>query len=702
MKLLRAHFKNFRLLKDVRIEFSTDPKKKITVIRAANNSGKTTMLTALQWGLFGDEALPNGGKHYRLHPTDTATVAGTKVEVSVEIEYEVVSRSGPQTYRISRSVVEEVSGNEWIRRNPVVLLYQQTRAGSNEIDNPDAHLRPLLPSELREIFFTDGDRALTFIEGARGEQMKKVEGAIRSLLGLGIVEEAILHVKQASGRINAKVRDAGGQKDELDKLAARIAAIDLELPEKVSQKENAHREKLRLEDFEREADKALSAALSKGNKDELAKALEDVQKDWSRADKDVKQASRDHSGLFKSHLLAKSLLEARLVSAKSILDGLHRKGDIPNKAIPIFEERLNQPSCICGESLLESDPHGQKRRDHIKHLIEASRSSDALKERVSELYYSSQNLFGPGAAKEWKGQYSEIFERRQRANQRLQESGEKERDIEARIAKLPDVDIQQLRESRDRYRQQAQDAHTKETRLQRDIENLTSELKEKSELRGKLLNTDEKGRKLLSELQVASDVQEVLNNALYSMKTTELKSVSNKMNALFLEMIGAEDEQRAIIQKAEITEEFRIIVHGQNGRLLDPSQDLNGASRRALTISFILALTTVSEVVAPNVIDTPLGMTTGYVKRAIIRRAADESSQLILFLTHDEILGCENILDELAGKIQTMTNPTLYPKVIRNNPGTTEARAMICGCDHRGQCRICELSEDREQVRASA
>ncbi len=46
--------------------------------------------------------------------------------------------------------------------------------------------------------------------------------------------------------------------------------------------------------------------------------------------------------------------------------------------------------------------------------------------------------------------------------------------------------------------------------------------------------------------------------------------------------------------------------------------DLNGASRRALTLAFILAFTRVSGVKAPNVIDTPLGMTSGIVKRAML------------------------------------------------------------------------------------
>lgn len=39
-------------------------------------------------------------------------------------------------------------------------------------------------------------------------------------------------------------------------------------------------------------------------------------------------------------------------------------------------------------------------------------------------------------------------------------------------------------------------------------------------------------------------------------------------------------------------------------------------------------------------------MTSGYVKRSILRTAVRESAQLVLFLTHDEIAGCEDIIDE--------------------------------------------------------
>jgi len=225
--------------------------------------------------------------------------------------------------------------------------------------------------------------------------------------------------------------------------------------------------------------------------------------------------------------------------------------------------------------------------------------------------------------------------------------------------------------------------------LQRDREGLTQE-------RDRLLREQKKGARILAELEVTQDVTSVLQSAYDRITNEELRKVSELMNSIFLEMIGADPEQGAIVRRAEISTEFDIIVYGPSDRTLNPDRDLNGASRRALTLAFILALTKVSEVEAPNVIDTPLGMTSGYVKRSILRTAVRESAQLVLFLTHDEIAGCEEIIDEAAGAVFTLTNPAHYPKMLVNDPGITERKVLRCECNHRSECQLCQRRTDAE------
>lgn len=214
--------------------------------------------------------------------------------------------------------------------------------------------------------------------------------------------------------------------------------------------------------------------------------------------------------------------------------------------------------------------------------------------------------------------------------------------------------------------------------------------------RDNLLREQKKGAHILAELEVTQDIERVLRNAYDRITNEELVKVSSLMNSIFLEMIGADPEQGAIIQQAEISKDFDIVVYGPNARTLNPDRDLNGASRRALTLAFILALTKVSEVEAPNVIDTPLGMMSGYVKRSVLRTAIRESSQLVLFLTRSEITDCEEILDQKADRVITLTNPVHYPRMLVNDPQVDERTILRCECNHRQECRLCQRQLDSD------
>ena len=692
MKLLRAHIENFRLLRELTFEFATGATRNVTVIRAANESGKTTLLTALQWGLFGDSALPEAGTNYRLSPLDIPGEASIAVPVSVEIDYEIPNRTGlVQQYRIIRSVVETPRrAGSWERGRAKVSLFNLTPSGATPLDNPEAHIRPHLPADLREVFFTDGDRALSFIEGNRTDQMKRVEGAIQSLLGFDTVEKARDHARRVGSDLNRRIRKDLGSREKLQKITDELATFEQRLPTLDTEIKDAKEAFDQLEDLERQADNTLADALRQGNKDELVRALADTERKRKAAQRDSVQAARDHANLFRSELLAKHLLSRPFSKAKALLEGLHSQRQIPSQTIPVLEDRLNHASCICGEDLDHASPEGQRRREHIARLIEDSRAADVNREKLTALYYSSQDLLKPPVDRTWSDDYGDLFQRRVRANKRANEHGEQQADIDAQIGRLPDVDIRQLRSARDRYRAQAKEKQAKFIRLTASRSLAREETESLESQRAKLLSRDEKGMKIAAELLVAKDLEQLLERALNTMRTRELEQVSETMNALFLEMIGADAAEKAIIRCAAITPDFRIVVSGPHDQPLDPSQDLNGASRRALTIAFILALAQVSEVEAPNVIDTPLGMMSGYVKQAVLQLASQHGGQLVLMLTHSEINECEDILDQRVGRIYTLTNPAHYPRILVNDPGAEDSRLLLCECDHHSHCNVCE------------
>ena len=704
MKLLRAEFQNFRLLRNLELEFASDPNKNLTIIRAANDSGKTTILHALQWALYGDSALPGKGEGFRLHPIDWEVNEGKRVPITATVEFEMTTyrrvsgkmRETRYRYRLVRSAFEDIDG-ETERAPSTVKLFALTDKGATPIDSPVSLINEEFPPELREVFFTDGDRALSFIEAdiALSTKRDRVQRAIRSLLGLGVIGDAIKHIYKSAMEVNKKAKkvDSSG---ELKEVASRLETIETDREKLEDDLEDAKQQLGAFDEKVDEIDREIAAILQKGDREKLQKDLDHARREIKRLDSQVVAAEKEHSALFRSRAVATDLLSPVFSHAFEKLEELHDQGKIPNTTIPVLQDRLEAKICICGETLETGDEDGEKRRAHIQKLIDDSQRVDEIQEIITDLYYGAKPLKADEnpESSTWLEDYKKVVERRNGIQTLRDDAGRKLRELELKLDSLPDTDIQGLRETRRQYRDLRDKNLEKRSVFETQLTGLSKTREELEARRNRLLNEQKKGAQILAESEVIQDVMKVLKNAYQRITNEELHKVSELMNSTFLEMIGADPEQGAIIRRAEISREFDIIVYGPNDRTLNPDRDLNGASRRALTLAFILALTKVSEVEAPNVIDTPLGMTSGYVKRSILKTAVQESTQLVLFLTHDEIAGCEDIIDEAASVVFTLTNPAHYPKMLENNPDVAERKILRCECNHRNECQLCQRRTD--------
>ena len=704
MKLLRAEFQNFRLLHDLELQFSSEPDRKLTVIRAANESGKTTILHALQWAFYGDPALPGKGEGFRLHPIDWDVSDGKRVPIVATVEFELTMyrrtlgkiRETRQRYRLVRSAFEEVDSQ--VRRTAsTVKLFVLNDAGARFIEAPESVINDELPPELREVFFTDGDRALSFIEAdvTLSTKRERVQRAIRSLLGLGVIDDAIRHVRKSTAEGNKKAKLVGTG-SELNNIASRLETIEYEIEDLDAKLQDAKQQFGAFDGKVDEIDRKIAVALQKGDREKLHKDLDQIKNEIKQLDNQLVVANKEHSDLFRNRSIATDLLAPVLGRAFARLEELHDQGKIPNTTIPVLQDRLSSGICICGETLESGDSDGDRRRAHIQMLIDDSQHADEIQEIITDLYYGAKSLHTDDdtGSSAWLVDYKKVVERRDGIQPLRDEAGRKLRALEIQLDSLPDTDIQGLREARRQYKDQRDRYLSKQSAIETQLMGLRRDREELEAKRDRLLREKKKGVLILSELEVTQDVMKVLQGAYEQITNEELLKVSDLMNSMFLEMIGADPEQGAIIRRAEISQEFDIIVYGPNDRKLNPDRDLNGASRRALTLAFILALTKVSEIEAPNVIDTPLGMTSGFVKHSILRTAVRESAQLILFLTHDEIAGCEEVIDEAAAVVFTLTNPAHYPKMLVNDPGVGERKILRCNCDHKNECQLCHRRSD--------
>ncbi len=705
LELVEAHFQNYRLLRDTRVAFSTRSERPLTVIRGENESGKTTLLTALQWAFFGDDALPTltGGQRYRLHPLDWDTSRhGRRVEIRAEVTFRFRSVTTTPTggeqeledeYVLQRIAEEQLGeGNTFDRFTRPPTLLQRTQAGYTPIEtNPAVLIDSMIPYSLKDVFFTDGDRALAFIEASQDAKRERVRNAIRSLLGLELVEAAQKHVAKALSELRRGNSVAQGGND-YDRLTRELNGLVDEIEAAEARSTAARSAQARLEAEIVVYNERLERSLVKGDREALSQQLRRAQDDREAAERAVASAIRDFAALFRDSALALNLLVPVISRAHALLQPLHAQGRIPSTFIPLLQERLKSGVCICGRSLADGTPEHQ----HVLDQLAGRKLEDEANDRLGQLFYRAETFIDTLSNPDdrWVAQLRMRSARVDDSRRQRKRAEETIRETQLMLEQVPNVDVvelrRQIKDATEQLTKEAQEAVLAEAENIR----LSGEKKNVEREREQILRSQRKLSRQRANEQAASDLLAVINGTIDVLRGEKLSTVSDEMNRLFLGMIVADPDQNAIIRKTEITSDYDIIVTGSRDRRLDPDVDLNGASRRALTLAFILALTKVSETAAPNIIDTPLGMTAGQVKRSILEAAVRESTQLVLLLTRDEIHRIEDLLDEHVGSACTFSNTAHYPLQLVNAPPFDDQRVMVCPCNHREFCVICERLHD--------
>lgn len=707
MKLRSAHIKNFRLLKDLNLDFSTDSDKSLTVIRAANETGKTTSETALIWGLYGSNALPGKGQRYPLYPSDSISLKLNKVEISVEIEFEnieVINAGKPsqtvenRRYKLLRSCIERPSTEpeSFKRDNEIINLFEVTRNGVTPIEGSKVRsiIENSIPHALKDVYFTDGDSAMSFIEAAAttGVKRRRVRDAVEALLGLETLENTIKHLNLVGRRFGEEIDVTDysakfvqlndiidGYDDDLDEWREELLENEIDL------KEGQHK----LASIETK----IEGILLLGDKDKLVKLRQACKDNIKRNSEAADRALIQVSNLLREKDLSASLIGGSAQKGLKILEELSEKKEIPKVNIPILEELLDRQDCFCGETLDPDAKDGAERRKSIENAIENSREADFLSEAASSLFYSVRSqMFGNDSTSIWKDRYMLISREYADRSADVNKFHDDHQRLDEEIDSIKDANLDILRENSKSLKSTIEHTIMRVGTLSGQIKGVEEKKSDRIIERDRVEKKAKKSGVSTANLDATRLCIKVLENVFDRMRTEEVEFVSGEMNRIFLEMIGSRPEENdlTLITKSELTPEFDIRVYGTHGHLLDPDTDLNGASRRAITLAFILAITKVSKVEAPNVIDTPLGMMSGYVKQSVLLQTLNEGTQTILFLTHDEIKGVEEIIDKKAGEVYTLTNPAHFPNMLRNKPQVSDARIIRCECNHRQSCEVCE------------
>ena len=707
MKINSIHIENFALLRSAAIDFSTDNKKPLTVIRGENGSGKTSLLDAIRWGLYGKKGL-EARRSDRICATDVSPGSNCDIKVEIDLERELRGPTGAQKeqYRIIRTVTEQVRDDgRVIRINDQVKLLELTNKGAHIVANPDQRIElDILPLELKDVFLIDGDEALSFVSSTltQADKRHKVKEAIRSLLGLGLLEESGKHLSQVASRFRKQFsREVGS--DELEKITQEIDDLTEELSKINEIKKTQNSDIERLHRKLEVAEKELQISLREGSEKELADELDVLRGEQIKAEKVARELENNQRESMESEGLSWALMGDMLVQGFGVLEDLNQRGVIPQTAVSYLRDRLEAEKCICSTSLAE----GTKARKEVTSLLEEQRAVDEEKQELTELFHTVRHDIEALNAGQhnWIKKHEGIVKNRLNVHSLLESNLAKQAECNVKMKGLKKKQINEKQKHRDDLRNALE---TKRDDRTRTLVREATKSDRKNELKDRFdeLSSQAKTQETWGlRLKAAKDLEEVISGTLEEIQKDHLAQVSNRMNELFTDIIGAQRQKGAALSGATvgacITDQHDIIVKTAKGTDMSPAL-LNGAAQRALTFSFIWALIEVSEFEAPRIIDTPYGMMSGLTKRRATEMATapheqgQPERQIVLFLTRQEVSKIEDILEQRAGEVCTISITSHYPKDLVYKPDSKRAEILFCECDYRSSCQLCARHDDKD------
>ncbi|MEM5016876.1 AAA family ATPase [Metabacillus indicus] len=346
--------KNFRqYYQEQTIEFSNSATRNVTVIHGENGSGKTALLNAFSWCLYGLLNLPNESNIINEH----AIASGVEeVEGSVTINF----LDSGKNYTVTRKVMakKSINGKVTYFEPEVQVDYIDKDGLYKTVNNPTVELNRILPEDLRTYFFFDGERIDNLSKDSGTEDVKK---AIKNIMGLEILERAITHTEKARVRFRNELKKYGNSQvinliEELDKLEGQREDLK---EQEILQKGNL-----------KALDKQILEVETRLKQIEGAKQLQN-QRDLKQAELLESQQTINMTRRRLQEKMSKNGYLAFIYSAIEKADTIIKQNVNGDSLIGVssafIDEIISKGNCICGNLLISDSPH----LEHLQMLKES-------------------------------------------------------------------------------------------------------------------------------------------------------------------------------------------------------------------------------------------------------------------------------------------------------------------------------------------
>ena len=662
MRLVSLEIQDFRqFYGSQQIEFACEEAKNVTVVHGHNGSGKTALLNAFVWCLYG-ETTPDLEEPDRLE--NERTVAETPDGGTVEVKARLVYEDAGTTYVVERSrKASKTSETERLRADePQLLIWKRRSTGDLEEvgrSNKDrqARLNRTLPHGLYPFFFFNGERVEQL---ARPDAFDQVEQGVKTLLDVKLFERTVEHLRKKAvpelsrelkGVSDVDMRDLLSQIEAKEKEHDRLEA---EISQKDSDRVKLEREISEFESQQEAIEQLAEFARQRKDKAVALKAKEDQEREIAS---DLSRELSQHGYL----ALAGSVFD----SAQESIVAARQRGEIPAKVKPQFvTDLLDRGRCICGRDLVSGEPEWNEllkwsEKTGLADLEEAISQTAALmgplRERARDYFAAIDRFQGRLSAN--TTDIRTLKEEVALLDQELGDGshGEDAQFLAARLAEL---------------RRQRLTATANLMIAKRDISTLDDDMQRLRQQRTRASAHDDRARLIKQQIDSAERIADVVQQIFELQKERVRSTLSAQISEAW--------EAAAIKNyRASVTDEYRLVLAKNVGGTEQPVYGPSTGERQVLALSFVASLVKAAADSArdtsehvfgirqggfyPLIMDSPFGSLEEEYREKVAEWVPRLAEQVIVLVSNTQWreeaekgmrdrIGCEYILELHTGK----------------------------------------------------
>lgn len=639
-------------------------RKNVVIIGAKNGFGKTSLLEAISFGLYGRDAMPlvaraeQGGDDTRvkLNYSDFLekalhgrALAELRTSMSVRLEFVGDADDGELEYISIERRWHFSNGGKHLPDRDEVIVHSganQARQRPGKLDDPEDFYRNLIarhtvPPFLAQFFLFDGERVQNL---ARRDMKSQVKRGIEGMLGASVLRELGIDLRDYS---KSKQKEAGGSSasQTVRDLTAEIEKLEAELEAEESQQREATSEltqlKVRRDELMQQLRGGTGGAVSsvRALEEQRAKLqLEVTQHKDALGALLVNEFSLALAGKPLRDALSRQLnAEGQLAKWKASLATTSGKVEQFLAAIesvaPPFEPPLAPTQLAALRAKVDAawktlwHPPPAECASSERHAYLTDTDKTLVLARIDEV-----ERLGQDAVEEL------IYDLNQ-AEQELRQVGQ-------RIAEFAGIE-DTLQTITAEFTQVAERVGVLEKQVdefKRSIDGKSAQLSDRRKTLAKEQKALEDGRPLLAKSELAERIARMLGTFVDEAVQSQVQGIAEKMTEAYRDMA-----HKKMVERIAIEPDCNVLLLSKSGkdiRNFDPSAGEN----QIFAFALISAIAQAADVRFPIVIDTPLARLDKEHRLNILRHFTDRAGdQIILLSQNEEVVGDK--LDSIRTKV---------------------------------------------------